>query len=125
MGEAYDIDGYLNWGTFITRGEYGPEVYETQASVWNNSNGDGWIAYPGKWYGVDGPIASLRLVAMRDGMQDRALLEMFVKKYEEKVHSHRNPLRSREYMDYRNRFPVFRQVDRQPISKALARTTAI
>ena len=84
MGEAYDIDGYLNWGTFITRGEYGPEVYETQASVWNNSNGDGWIAYPGKWYGVDGPIASLRLVAMRDGMQDRALLEMFVKKYEEK-----------------------------------------
>lgn len=84
MGEAYDVDGYLNWGTFITRGEYGPEVYESQASVWNNSNGDGWIAYPGKWYGVDGPIASLRLVAMRDGMQDRALLEMFVKKYEEK-----------------------------------------
>ena len=83
MQEAYDIDGYLNWGTFISRGEYGPSVYEGPASM-GFSNGDGWIAYPGAWYHVDGPIASLRLVAVRDGMQDNALLRLFTQKYTEK-----------------------------------------
>lgn len=41
-------------------------------------NGDGALFYPGNDAGIDGPVASLRLKALRDGMEDYeyfALLE--------------------------------------------------
>ena len=50
------------------------EYYEGNASRFPNTNGDGYLLYPGKKYGVDGPIASMRLEAIRDGYEDFELL---------------------------------------------------
>ena len=37
-------------------------------------NGDGWLVYPGRQYGVEGPVASMRLKAICDGNEDYDLL---------------------------------------------------
>ena len=33
-------------------------------------NGDGYLFYPGKPYGIDGPVGSIRLEAIRDGLEE-------------------------------------------------------
>ena len=78
----YDIVGNLYWRTilysyvgypsssdkFIVEDCYGePLRYPTM-------NGDGWLVYPGRQYGVEGPVASMRLKAICDGNEDYDLL---------------------------------------------------
>ena len=78
----YDIVGNLYWRTilysyvgypsssdkFIVEDCYGePLSYPTM-------NGDGWLVYPGRQYGVYGPVASMRLKAICDGNEDYDLL---------------------------------------------------
>lgn len=79
MRADYGVEGCLNWAanvyaewtgnTYIDIEDY----YSGSASRFPNVNGDGWIMYPGKAYGVDGPIGSLRLEAMRDGNEEYEL----------------------------------------------------
>ena len=33
-------------------------------------NGDGWLVYPGQKYGIDGPIGTIRLESIRDGLEE-------------------------------------------------------
>lgn len=70
---------------------------EKGESGWNYSNGDGVLLYPGtdrvfpsSSYGVDGPIASLRLKHWRRGIQDVAYLQMAMKK---------DPIKTQEVID--------------------------
>lgn len=72
MMKAYDIKGYLNWGAAINRRS---EYPYTQPDI-GFSNGDGWIFYAGRYYGIRGPVPSLRAVAFRDGMQDYCWLDL-------------------------------------------------
>lgn len=61
----YGLDGYLHWGlNWFTANE--DPYTEKGANPWALPQGDSQVAYPGK----DGFVGSLRLSAMRDGLQD-------------------------------------------------------
>ena len=69
MQYDYNIDGNLYWCVNDV------DKYAPLESVWDavkpdDMNGDGSLFYPGVDYGVYGPIGSLRLETIRDGMED-------------------------------------------------------
>ena len=65
----YGATGLLYWATCYWGGS-------TARNPWDNPtygdhwNGEGMLFYPGKDAGIDGPIASIRLKNLRDGMED-------------------------------------------------------
>lgn len=79
MEKSYDVTGYLYYS--VDKYTYSPErtednyvdVYET-AARYDEVNGDGYLLYPGKYYGSDKPFASVRLASYRDGMDDYDML---------------------------------------------------
>lgn len=87
MEKKYDINGYLYWSVAkYSSGSKYVDVYNTSAR-YETVNGDGYIMYPGKYYGSDKPFASLRLVAHRDSMDDYDMLcvyENLLNSYAEK-----------------------------------------
>ncbi|MFC1792252.1 glycoside hydrolase domain-containing protein [Planctomycetota bacterium] len=72
----YDITGLLYWSTVTT-------VIEP----WSNPafahprhyNGGGFLFYPGAPCGIDGPVASMRVKNLRDGMEDYEYLAILEK----------------------------------------------
>lgn len=50
----------------------------------NNANGEGRLFYPGGQYGLDYPLPSLRLMAIRDGLEEYELIYSLKEKYKEK-----------------------------------------
>lgn len=85
MMKKYDIEGYLYWGTAGYRGFKDSEravpvdVYKDARTFDLGSaspNGDGFFLYPGEKYGIKGPISSIRLEALRDGIEDFQYLYM-------------------------------------------------
>ncbi len=83
MEKAMGITGYLyyavNMSTQFTLSE---EVY---TDVYDNPlryatvPGDGYLMYPGKYYGSEDPFASVRLVSFRDSMDDYDMLSVYEK----------------------------------------------
>lgn len=76
----YDVSGTLYWETVLYRG-YTPNVgYDCYEQANRNnpitSNGEGYLLYPGAPYGIEGPVASLRLISARDGCDDYDLLNV-------------------------------------------------
>ncbi len=74
----YDIVGNLYWDTvFYTYYEQTniytelqlQDYYDT-ALRYPSANGDGFLLYPGRPYGIDGPVGSIRLQSVRDGNED-------------------------------------------------------
>lgn len=61
----YGLDGYLHWGFNWFTADLDPYT-EKGANPWALPPGDSQVAYPGR----DGFVGSLRLSAMRDGLQD-------------------------------------------------------
>lgn len=88
--KVYDIKGYLNWNVadYLERGY---NAY-TVDQINDFSPGDGWILYPGYEYGIEGPVASLRAVALRDGIDDYDLFTVMEEKYQEIGFSHEETL---------------------------------
>lgn len=92
MMAEYDIVGNLYWSvnrywTLNSDGELNyPGINQADpyadAHRGTGSNGDGVLLYPGKTYGVDGPVASIRLDAIRDGYEDYELLRMIKTEYD-------------------------------------------
>lgn len=68
MQRAYGITGNLYWA--VTSVDAGDDVYSEAA--W--PAGDGCLVYPGAKYGHYGPLPSMRLERMRDGMEEYELL---------------------------------------------------
>ncbi len=85
----YGVVGNIYWGFDIygdySDGEngwtYRDEYYETDPGHYVNANGDGFLVYPGKKYGVDGPIPSIRLESIRDGYEEYELLYAIQEQY--------------------------------------------
>ena len=70
-------DGFLYWCSNYWR--YTDNPWEDMATVkWlsNDVYGDGSLFYPGKPIDYEGPVASLRLECMRNGMEDIELLKL-------------------------------------------------
>ncbi|MBR3864173.1 MAG: DUF4091 domain-containing protein [Clostridia bacterium] len=87
MGE-YDIIGNLYWNTtYHMEGSDGGATFledpYTNPDRQSGANGDGFLVYPGKMYGVDGPVATIRLDAIRDGNEDYELIKILKQKYAE------------------------------------------
>ena len=92
MQAEYDVSGNLYWSTTLYQtgsesGYYDIEDYYGQAERYSKANGDGSLFYPGKRYGIDGPVVSMRLEAIRDGIEEYELLYELEALYEEKISS--------------------------------------
>ncbi len=79
MMYEYGITGNLYWSTmYVKNGVVGSTEYITD--MYGNPlrsgevNGDGYLLYPGSAYGVVGPIGSIRLQSIRDGIEEYNLL---------------------------------------------------
>jgi hypothetical protein len=68
LNRRYGVTGLLYWTTVCWTGP--------QRNPWDDPgfrvqfNGEGALFYPGEDAGIDGPIASIRLKCLRDGMED-------------------------------------------------------
>ena len=88
MQAQYGVVGNLYWSTTIYADNlswtYQPiyDYYEGNAMRYPGANGDGFLFYPGAQYGVDGPVASMRLEAIRDGLEEYELLYAMRESYE-------------------------------------------
>ena len=85
----YNVVGNLYWSTDLyarydqSKGYLSiEEYYEGVAARFTGTNGEGFLFYPGKKYGVDGPLASMRLEAIRDGMEEYEILYTIKQNYE-------------------------------------------
>lgn len=73
----YGVDGLTYW--YANYWKLVSDPWDDMLTVKDLSlecYGDGSLLYPGKKVGVDGPVASLRLDCMRDGIEDFALLKL-------------------------------------------------
>ncbi|PWM71960.1 MAG: hypothetical protein DBX59_07425 [Bacillota bacterium] len=88
MQKDYGASGNLFWDTCFWV-EYRDGVYERkdpyEASPehFPGDNGDGFLFYPGTKYGI-GPVASIRLHSIRDGLEEYEILNELEQKYAEK-----------------------------------------
>ena len=87
MQRCYGIDGFLVWSTanYTTSDNGGKPVVDNYTSLGDTMTGvsDGKIFYPGYPYDIFGPVASLRAVAYRDGVEDYEILNEIYNKYKE------------------------------------------
>lgn len=87
MQYDYGVEGNLYWAVNYHRNkttQLPDDEWENAGRSTNNRyNGDGWITYPGEIYGVKGPIGTIRLEAIRDGMEEYRYLKHLEKLYDE------------------------------------------
>lgn len=88
MANQYGVTGILYYETcFMQKVSYtGGFHYEkcdpyTEPMKYPETNGDGWLFYPGAKYGIFGPIATNRLNAIRDCMEDNETLRILERLY--------------------------------------------
>lgn len=78
MSKKFNLDGYLYWASNLYEAtgydlNRDIDVYETAERA-GYCAGDGFLVYPGAYYGSEYPFASIRLAAWRDGMDDYDML---------------------------------------------------
>ena len=73
----HDVTGLLYWST-----TYWAETSDpwTNVATWGGLYGDGSLLYPGKKVGIDGPVTSIRLESIRDGLEDYKYLWLLEQK---------------------------------------------
>ncbi|MFA6949018.1 MAG: DUF4091 domain-containing protein, partial [Eubacteriales bacterium] len=75
--KLYGVKGFLYWGANYWNGVDDPwSDMRTVKDLSMDVFGDGSLMYNGNKVGVDGPCGSLRLNAIRDGIDDMAMLDM-------------------------------------------------
>lgn len=89
MLKKHNINGYLYWAVNLyepinadTWRDVNP--YETAERA-SNCAGDGFLCYPGAYYGSEYPFPSIRLTAYRDTMDDYDMLSIYEELLEEKA----------------------------------------
>lgn len=81
MAYDYDVTGYLTWESVYYKDAQEPDSNGNPSNVygiecyddvwrWGDTFGDGFFFYPGKVFGLDAPVPSMRLYNMRDGLED-------------------------------------------------------
>ncbi len=87
MMADYDVVGNLFWATTMYTAYNGSQylfiedLYGGNAARYPQANGDGYLFYPGKPYGVEGPVGTMRIEAIRDGQEDFEILYSLKEKY--------------------------------------------
>ena len=83
LQHKYDIEGNLYWDAAAYTNEASDaynqyiNVYEYpyRSTTMDWPAGDGFLTYPGAAYGIYGPLPSLRLMSIRDGMEEYEILQ--------------------------------------------------
>lgn len=91
MKADYDIIGNLYWATTLytfslENGDTSvllEDLYEGTAQRCLSTNGEGFLFYPGAKYGVYGPLPSIRLEQIRDGLEEYEMIYKMADIYEE------------------------------------------
>ena len=78
MEKKYGINGFLYWSCVrnTDSDDRYIDVYNT-AARYSYCSGEGYLVYPGKYYGSDKPFASLRLISHRESMDDYDMLSVY------------------------------------------------
>ncbi len=77
MQKDYKLSGNLYWETVYWKDgktNYKKDVYHDNPMNFPGDNGDGTLLYPGDPYGIDGPVSSIRLESIADGMEEYEIL---------------------------------------------------
>ncbi len=90
MKADYNIQGNLYWATdywyyqqsSTDKSGYLEDYYDYPIRS-TNTAGEGFLLYPGKQYGIDGPLPSLRLEAIRDGLEEYEIMYHLDQAYDE------------------------------------------
>ncbi len=83
-GDLYwNVNAYCNFGTIHPVGYGRITDFYTTASHDGLTAGDGFLLYPGIIYDSETPMPSLRLTALRDGIDDYTYLSMLAKAWED------------------------------------------
>lgn len=77
VNRRYGIKGLLYWST-VHWNTPDRDVW-TDPAFRNGYNGEGYLFYPGREAGITGPVASIRLKALREGMEDYAYFSLLEK----------------------------------------------
>lgn len=64
------IQGLLYWHTTYWNKKYIDDPWRNMDTLGEDIPGDGSLLYPGNKVGLDGPVGSLRLEVLRDGLED-------------------------------------------------------
>ena len=87
MQNLYEVDGHLNWAvSYYQDGSsngIGRDPYTDGDYMGVLPMGDGYMTYPGYPYGIYGPVMSIRLAVMRDGVDDAKYMEIIRSLYAE------------------------------------------
>ncbi len=86
----YGIEGNLYWDAAAYTDEnplYPDQYINVYEQPFRRTDatwpaGDGFLAYPGAAYGIYGPLPSMRLMSLRDGMEELEMLLELEKQYE-------------------------------------------
>lgn len=92
MMYKYDYVGNLYWTTTLNyyRDKESPNTnqqiqdYYDTALRFPSANGDGLLMYPGRPYDIYGPVATIRLASIRDGVEDYDLMYALEEYYKER-----------------------------------------
>lgn len=87
MMYEYNILGNLYWASALyqnlgTLQDWQIQDYYQEPLRYPNMNGDGYLVYPGRQYGIKGPVSSIRLETIRDGNEDYDLLHALESYYQ-------------------------------------------
>jgi len=83
MQKLYDVQGLLYWNTTWWNPDITKDVWQDVATVKDinpDLYGDGSLFYPGAKVGFDGPVSSIRLECIRDGLEDFDYLALLERK---------------------------------------------
>ncbi len=75
MNYQYGISGILYWS--VTTKVLDSWYLPTFSHFGSHFNGGGYLIYPGKLCGIEGPIASIRLKNVRDAMEDYEYFKLY------------------------------------------------
>ncbi len=90
MMAEYDIRGNLYWLTNdgmnmnVVPATFLEDIYSYPAHHGAGSNGEGILMYPGRPYGIYGPVETIRLKAIRDGNEEYEFLKRLIHGYAQK-----------------------------------------
>lgn len=100
LQNMYDIQGNLYWdaaaytdeANVSTQGDFYNEYINIFENPYRSSDkdfqaGDGFLTYPGEAYGVEGPLPSLRMMSIRDGLEEYEMLDKVESKLSEQFGS--------------------------------------
>ncbi len=103
MMKKFNVNGYLYWATNMYQAINEDawrdiNVYETAERA-GYCGGDGFLLYPGAYYGSEYPFASVRLTAWRDAMDDYDMLCVYEKLLNEKAEEYGVEIDFNAYVD--------------------------